>query len=509
MMGERQLPSNGEQQRCTRGCNAALVLGTLAVLTPLYCFTERITYGNGFGWDGKAYALWARNFVEEVLHKKPDQYYIQRIFPSALISAGLHLLHIAPTDAHLIGAFVLLNLTMLGLCAWGWCLIADELRISLRGKLVGAVGLFVNAAVMKCSAYYPVLTDLTAYALGVWMLLCYLRGWSIGLYLLTLVGAFTWPSILYCGAALLLFGRTRLSPERPAPDWIRMLIAGGSAFVIVAASIFLRGFGYPGFLGHPGGMPLEQVIYLSVAIAALYWLLGSYILVDGEAFRGWRPWLRSVHPLGIGLALSLIALRWLQVHELSSQEGRLDLNWRLQWTVFTSMMKPGVFFIAHVVYFGPIVLLAAFLWKPLCRLIRSDGVGLTLCALVLFAESVCSESRGMINLFPILVAYTAKLTDSLSWRTSDYVGFGLLSLAFSKVWLVINTEPFGPSSLQFPNQKLQMNHGPWMSNSMYLVQGACVIACAIVFYVSLPMTVRAAPAEKEGRLEAALPADAV
>jgi hypothetical protein len=173
------------------------------------------------------------------------------------------------------------------------------------------------------------------------------------------------------------------------------------------------------------------------------------------------------------------------------------------------MMKPGVFFIAHVVYFGPIVLLAAFLWKPLCRLIRSDGVGLTLCALVLFAESVCSESRGMINLFPILVAYTAKLTDSLSWRTSDYVGFGLLSLAFSKVWLVINTEPFGPSSLQFPNQKLQMNHGPWMSNSMYLVQGACVIACAIVFYVSLPMTVRAAPAEKEGRLEAALPADAV
>jgi len=51
-----------------------------------------------------------------------------------------------------------------------------------------------------------------------------------------------------------------------------------------------------------------------------------------------------------------------------------------------------------VVYFGPIILLAMFLWKPVCRLIHQDGIGLTLCAFVLLGQSLCSESRGMINL---------------------------------------------------------------------------------------------------------------
>lgn len=485
-----------------RGTNLAIVLATLFLLTPLYLFSERITIGDGFGVDGQAYGLWAQEFVEQVVHKKLHPYYVQRVLPSAVVAGVLGLLGCAPTNRHVITGFVLLNLAMLAVCAWGWCQVADELSISRRGKWLGAAALFVNAAVMKCYAYYPVLTDLTAYALGMLMLLCYLRGRSWSLYLLTLIGAFTWPTMVYCGAAMLLFPRRVVAQEPHASPTLRGLIAGASTFVILASATLLREFDYPDFLGHPGGMPVEPLMPLSLAVVALHWLFGSYFLFDGGMLRSWRPWLRTASLTRCAAVVSLVGLRWLQTNMLSNRETGLGVMYRLGFTVFTSICKPAIFLVAHAVYYGPLILLALFLWKPVCRLLRRDGVGLTLCLCFLFAQSLCSESRGAINLYPILVAYTVKVTDLLPWRLSDYLGIGLISLAMSKVWLVINTGPFGTNPLEFPRQKMMMNYGPWMSTGMWIVQGGAVVLCALIFYLSLPLrvpTLSAAPLEGTSR----------
>jgi len=73
---------------------------------------------------------------------------------------------------------------LLTLLAYVWCLIARELDIGMRGKWLGFVALFVNFAVLKQAGYYPVLTDVPAYALGALTLLFYLKRSTIGLAIL-------------------------------------------------------------------------------------------------------------------------------------------------------------------------------------------------------------------------------------------------------------------------------------------------------------------------------------
>ena len=46
-------------------------------------------------------------------------------------------------------------------------------------------------------------------------------------------------------------------------------------------------------------------------------------------------------------------------------------------------------------------------------------------------------------------------------------------------------DPMGGDLLQFPFQYFFMNHGPWMSNQMYIVQGIFVLATGIILFVMI------------------------
>lgn len=128
------------------------------------------------------------------------------------------------------------------------------------------------------------------------------------------------------------------------------------------------------------------------------------------------------------------------------------------------------------------MILTYFLWKPICRLIHQHGMGLTVVMIVGVVLSINPESRRLINLLPFFVAFTVKAVESLRWNASRYWLMAGLSLLFSKIWLPINTRPLEGSPLDFPLQRYFMNHGPWMSNQMYLIQGSIVLLTAVVFY---------------------------
>jgi hypothetical protein len=148
-----------------------------------------------------------------------------------------------------------------------------------------------------------------------------------------------------------------------------------------------------------------------------------------------------------------------------------------------TVAKPGVFLVAHVAYFGPWLLLAAMLWKPICRLIHQQGVGLTLAVLAGFLHGLDSESRHAIYLAPMLVPFLAKATDSLGWKTNAYAGLAIVSALASKVWLTIKG-PFLDNAFFYPDQLYWMQHGPFMTHAMYLAQGAAVIAAGTWIYIA-------------------------
>src|SRR5690348_2154702 len=69
---------------------------------------ERMGIHHGEGWDGVAYASWARDFPHRVLDAGVTAFQAQRVLPSAIIYGTLTALGIA-TAPHVIVAFQVLN----------------------------------------------------------------------------------------------------------------------------------------------------------------------------------------------------------------------------------------------------------------------------------------------------------------------------------------------------------------------------------------------------------------
>src|SRR5439155_24054431 len=125
----------------------------------------------------------------------------------------------------------------------------------------------------------------------------------------------------------------------------------------------------------------------------------------------------------------------------------------------------------RVSYFGPMFLLALFLWRPICLLLHEHGLGLTLAVWAAFVLSLNSQSRFVLNVWVMLVPFIVKATDRLGWDLRQYGLVAGLALLGSKVWLTINCAPFTGDLWALPDQYLFMSHGPWISPVMYVVQG--------------------------------------
>jgi hypothetical protein len=154
----------------------------------------------------------------------------------------------------------------------------------------------------------------------------------------------------------------------------------------------------------------------------------------------------------------------------------------LKQTVLTSVVEPAVFLVAHVAFFGPMFLLAMFLWKETCRHLHEAGVGVTLAVFLGLLLSLNSQSRFLINMFPLSLPFVVKAADSRRWGAAPYALMLLSSIALSKVWFTINTGPFQGRLHDFPDQGLFMTHGPWISPKMYAVQGALFLFLGAVMY---------------------------
>ena len=120
-----------------------------AVLLSFY-FGERISIGNGLGWDGQFYGALAKNWSNEIAAKPLDQYTIRRVLPSAVIHVFLRLGRFPLSDENVIRGFGLLNILCVTGAAWYWVRIASHLAIGPRGKWLGFCALFLKATNNDC-----------------------------------------------------------------------------------------------------------------------------------------------------------------------------------------------------------------------------------------------------------------------------------------------------------------------------------------------------------------------
>jgi hypothetical protein len=369
-------------------------------------------------------------------------------------------------------------LLVAGVYAWNG--IASRLRLSARSVWLGFAAIYVNFAVMKMTFYSPVLTDTTALTAGMFLLYGYLAGCTRLVWLVGIVGAFSWPMVLPMAFVLLAFPRAAVEPAGDTsrvPLW--WCIAGGLAIALTSAwrVLFVR-------QTIDGAEPVwYSWMPLAAALLCAYLAVAAWWLIDRDAVsRLRRPFHQSRSRAAMS-ALSLLAVVVFLRAVVFAPSGApgYTLKQFLCAILVSAVAKPGICLVAHVVYFGPIVLATVFLWPQVCKRMRRQGLAMVIVAGAAVLLSVASESRQLLSFLPLLAAFAVQAIDDLPRRRWHDMTFLATGVVLSKCWLPLNVGPLTGNLLEFPDQLYFMNQGPWMSNLAYLIQGAIVLVFAAVF----------------------------
>jgi len=456
-----------------------LVAGICAVLTMVFVFSEHFQENNGLGHDGLFYAQLARDFPHKVFVEKIDSYYVQRLAIPAFLYYSSKTFGFELTDKTILRIWRGLDLVCLTWLAHLWCLMVRELQISQRGKWLGALFLFVNFGVLKWSSFYPNLNDIPAYTLGAWMLYLYLKGRSLSLAGLTVVAAFTWPTALYVGVLLLFFAREK-NEASSAPVVPFRLHQAAALFAGLGVYLFLQhlrrqGGAHIGFETRADG----AFVNLSIILSTIYVVVGLLYLLQERRLFGIGSYFRRLKTVSAWLALAvgagvIIGQRLLAPKSYSPTTMLTVMVW-------SSVIDPGSFLVDHVAFYGPVVLFTVLLWKRVCSRVHECGLGITLCLCALVPLALCSESRRLFNMIPLLVPFVVKAIEECHWQAKHYLVLLGVSLLGSKVWLSINPD--------WVENLLRLNMAPWMSHQSYGVHAAIIVAVAY-YFVHVPQTDR-------------------
>ena len=233
------------------------------------------------------------------------------------------------------------------------------------------------------------------------------------------------------------------------------------------------------------------LFYFSVAVVIAYLFFGLKPAVsDTGLFEPRRIW-GAIRWGRVGIIAMTFGLLHFIYHQLRSGQ-EMSGGWGSQWGLIeyiflSALTEPLIFLVAHTLYYGPVVLLLIFFWKPFCQSIQEFGIGLRLFVILNFLLSIGPQSRYQINAVTVFIILLVRLLDRSFLKHQSFTFWVLLSLLYSKVWYTFNTAPQVDDGtmdilLRFPLQHYFTNSGPWMSPQMYLIQGSIVLVTAILLY---------------------------
>jgi hypothetical protein len=150
--------------------------------------------------------------------------------------------------------------------------------------------------------------------------------------------------------------------------------------------------------------------------------------------------------------------------------------------IFTGSAFPGISLLAHVVYWGPGILLVILLWPKVADAARELGTGFVAMLALGVCLSIFSESRTITAYIPgFILALTLALSRIEHLRQWGFVACAVLCVLFSKVWMQMAApDRFFDGQGMRPLQRYFMNFGPWISPQAYVWQGLAILAASVV-----------------------------
>jgi hypothetical protein len=459
------------------------VWGILSIL-----YAEKLPANDGLGWDGYRYASIARALIHS---PEIDNYIVMRLYPSALVHSFFSAFGIAFTSKNIILGFELINLIALVLTTYFLKRIFTSLHIRLRNQLLGFSLFFVSQAVLKFVFYNPVLTDAASICLSTMLLYYFLENRTLNLILVALLGAFTLPLIFYQGLFMLIFPR-----HEPGVALLQKTAQRGISLLSV---LFIASLSYyfifikQADTEMPYTLKLDHnLIYPSIfVVMGMFWFYPRMLFRTDYFSFNKGIWMTHINRiLGALLLFLLVHILCTKFNIQGKRSDYFTLGNMLQSGTIQGLVRPFITLIAHSFFFGVAILLIIFFWKEFCNQVSSLGLGLVLSfMLVFYTFGTITESRRLVSMFPWIVIFLTSVLNRYEFPRIFYFVCLLLNFGLSRIWLPIGYDmrvgAGADGTVDFPNQKFFMNLGPWMSSSMWELQGIITGACLLLLFLLL------------------------
>jgi hypothetical protein len=485
---------------------AALLAVVFMILLVEFFVAQRVPYphdsrGNDYHWDGTYYVKYARSIDTLLFAREIDSYSLTRILPSTVVHIGFSILgriglaSYPPGNETIFRGFIVLNGIAILVATLAWGDIARRLALTRFHLILGAAAFFVNFCFLKYNSFHPLGTDVVAFSLSMMMISRYLAQATTSLFLLSLLGAFTWPTLLSMGAILLALPyRQSLEPATldamgPSRDAsLQWLSRGLTITLSILAIAAATGVAYGSYdVGYRPGSP--AVAALSIAIVGLYVGLASAPLLDALPDVRNLAVERQYYLRRAGIVVALLAIVGILFYLLASDKAPRNTLIDFATHSFREAIRlPGIFLVAHLVFFGPIIALAVLKWWEACAIARRLGPAFVVAVLLTAAVALMSESRQLMgNIAFVVIPVIAAVQIGGNERRLLAI-FLLTALVLSRVWVVFDPDALIYSVREYQNYPWQHFFGamgPKMTFHLYVVHLAGFIAVLFVFYFGM------------------------
>lgn len=418
--------------------NKSILITILFAIAIFQIVNEKIPVNDGALGDGIFYREVAATFLDTIDSDKGYNFLqIQRILPFALINAIYVLFDFEIDNNALLSGMIILNFIMLILGVFWYFRLSKKLRLSKNLEALGFILLFFNFPVLKDFWYNPFTTDLTALALGIGQINYFIRYEKSKLLLLTLLGAFVWPTLFLVGIILILL------PNKPLEIYQGERVK--SFFPILATAFFIAIATALSFYLKRTDVQFSssEIVFHKLSLIFLTPFL-MYLMVNNPV-----NWEKSLPIIGKGLKglkiLSVIVIYFgmmfiLFLMATNNSSGNL-FNWAKSfWD--ENLRFPLDFLGAHTIYFGVLFpAIVAFLPRVI-KAMAKLGIGFTIAILCIAIITVHPESRLITPYIPFFVLLLHKALRKFNLATIDLYFVLIINLILSTFWFQINTESF-------------------------------------------------------------------
>jgi hypothetical protein len=455
------------------------IITTILLINYNFHHGERVPQNHGYGWDGVNYASWAQAQPLSLFGHNLSEFYVGRILPSLVVHGGGNFINFdISTHYGVIQAFYVYNYALMIGVAVFMFLIGRQYNWSMQVYFIGYCALFINYNTLKMYSYYPLLTDPTAFFMGIAIYYFHITNRLKLLVITSFLSVFVWPTILYGSIVLIIFGKTKVAYGKP-PLYGKFL-----AGIIVICFIVWAIVGYFYGVYNAGRAPFNKpflIISIILLITYMYYSICDFIDIKAIVNSAMSSKLNKVV---IGLLLLIIA-KYTVYYLSNGQHGPQKISYFIPTMIQESLKNPLINVVTYTNNFGPYYLIILLMWKRVVSLVKNEGLGMVMYIGMFAFLSLCCEARELINAWPVFVILLCQVINKADKNPPSWFfaySMGLSSLILSRFWLKLNIDSWVSTSslMDFPKQMWFMSSGPWTSNSSYLVFLAITIFAAIL-----------------------------